>query len=237
MSRSRRKPSAVSLQLPNSPLTIKLDSSAPLTVQLAEPPKPTTHPRRLTQLFFLFVLVLFVTLAFASIFAAALVKIIYFYPPASTKQGFGPMTVAVAHPRHIAYGDENELLITIFNHSPAEADTTVAVVFSGTATARPLPSDATTIKLDKLPRGASVTHRLKFDLLAPAVGSDAVTIALAAREWGELPVAQMPIAPLRYANTAADMVLNRNNFFAIFAAIIALLWEAFRKRLLGQSDK
>jgi hypothetical protein len=241
MSRRKKRRSAISINLPATPLTIKLDSSAPLPVQLSPPQQPASFFGRIA---IKLLLLLMGSLAVVVVSAAVWLKYTYFFPPVPAgPQTCGNLTIAVTHPRHVAYGDENELLVTITNKGQDEADATVIVVFDGSARARPLPSDApnsTIIRLERLPREASVSHRLKFDLLAPASGAEYVGLAFGARDWGicqATPPIRMPIAPLPYANSFADAVLNRTNLFAVFAAIVLLFWDALRKRVIGRDEQ
>jgi len=238
MSRRGKKRSAISLNLPALPLTIKLDSGAAIPVQLLPPPQqPASFFRRIAMKLLLLIIG---SSAVVVVSVAIWLKYTYFFPPVFVKpQTYGNLAIAITRPRHVAFGDENELLLTITNKGQDEADAMVTVVFDGSARARPMPFDApnsTIIKLEKLPREASVSHRLKFDLLAPASGAEYVGLSFGARDWGMCPTTppiRMPIAPLSYANSFADAVLNRANLFAVFAAIVLLFWDAFRKRVIG----
>jgi hypothetical protein len=238
MSRRRTRRSAISLNLPASPLTIKLDTGAAIPVQLSAPPPPPASP--FWRIGIKLLLLLMGSLALTVVSAAMWLKYTYFFPAtASGPHTCGNLSISVTHPRHIAFGDENELLVTITNKGPDEIDATMTVVFEGPAWARPLPSDApnsTIIKLEKLPREASVSHRLKFDLLAPASGGEYAGLAFGSGDWGTCPAAtpiRIPVAPVRYANSFADAILNRTNLFAVFVAIVLLFWDAFRKRVIG----
>lgn len=241
MNRRGQRRSAISLNLPASPITIKLDPGAAIPVQLSPPPQqPASFFRRVA---IKLLLLIMGSLAVIVVSSAIWLKYTYFFPPVFVApQNYGNLAIAVTHPRHVAFGDENELLLTITNQGRDEADATVTVVFDGSARARPMPSDApnsTIVKLEKLPREASVTHRLKFDLLAPASGAEFVGLSFGARDWGMCPATppiRMPIVPISYANSFADAVLNRANLFAVFAAIVLLFWDAFRKRALGGGD-
>lgn len=154
------------------------------------------------------------------------------YPPPIDAH---PLLVALVLPAYVAFGDEADLEVTVTNGGTDPTTGAVTVSFSGGAAAHPLPAETTTVKLEGLAGGASLTQRLKFSLAqAPTFWSqEVVHLALhvaVGDQHMRLPVEpQIRLAPVPYLNTISSLLFGSS----LVATVSAFFWDIFKKRILG----
>lgn len=224
MPRTRQRRSAINFQLPSS-LNLNLSAASPLEVKLQpQPQSPSPFPILLRIVILLAILILIVGLAMFWN---------YVKPQVRGEQRYGSLTVTVSHPQVVAYGDENELEITVFNHGRQPVDETATLIFSDNPAIRFLQDEPTTIKLDKLPSGAGLTQKVKFGLLFPDTSTQPIIIGLAFGESGWCRVSSMTVTSFWYARTITGWLFNPNVPIAILSTLFAFLWEVFKQRATG----
>jgi hypothetical protein len=148
-------PTALSLA---SPLKIQFDSDSQLRITVVTPEKPPAPLNRWMRSLILGVFLI----ALLWFFLSARYLALRFPPPAEFNDA--SLSIALAHPAYLAYGDEAEMELTVANIGGQSFTGSVTVNFPGGVPVRPLASETTTIKIEKLSPNACVTSRLKFAL-------------------------------------------------------------------------
>lgn len=222
-----------------SPLKIQFDSGSQLQVTVVTPEKPAAPLNRSMR---------FLILGFSlSVFLVALLWLFLCMPylkPSFPQSAItdASLSIALTHPAYVAYGDEAEMEVTITNLGDRSFTGAVTVNFSGAVPVRPLASETTTIKVEKLGANASLTHRMKFALRQQTrlfSGEIIPTgLQIITDDCSFQPVAgpQIAVAPLPFLRTINSWLSNYVVITAV-AAVAALLWEVMRKRLLGWEAK
>jgi hypothetical protein len=222
----------VTLSLP-SPLKLQLDPNAHLQVTILTPeksPPPLTRSMR-----FLIAAVFLFGLLWSFLWLRYLTSSY----PQPTEFNAASLSIAMVHPAYVAYGDETEMELTVVNRGSQSFTGAVTVSFPGAVPVRPLPSETTTMKIEKLASGASATHRLKFALRQQArlFGGEVIPTALQIttdeRSFQPTPGPPIAIAPLPFLRTINSWLSNS----VVVAAVAALIWEVLRKRFLGWEAK
>lgn len=225
MPRTRQRRSAINLQLPSS-LNLNLSATSPLAVKLHQEPKsPSPFPVLLGVVIIFAILILLV--GFWMFWS-------YVRPQVRSEQRFGALTITVSHPQIIAYGDENELEITVFNHGRQAADGMATIVFSDNPSLRFLQDEPTIIKLEKLPSGAGLTQKMKFGLFFPDTSTQTINLAIGFDDSGWCRISSMSVSGLWYARTITGWLFNPNVPIAILSTLFAFLWEVFKQRATGR---
>ena len=216
-----------------SPLTLQFDPDAQLQVTVVTPEKPNAHLR--PSLLWLIASVIVLTLLW---FLLSLRYLALSYPQ-SIEFNAASLSIAMVHPAYVAYGDDAEMELTVTNRASQSFTGAVTVSFPGAVPVRPLASETTTVKIEKLAPGASATHRLKLALRQQArlfsgeVIPTALQIATDERSFQPTPGPQIAIAPLPFLRTINSWLSNS----VVVAAVAALIWEVLRKRFLGWEAK
>ncbi len=214
-------------------LKLQIDPNAILQVKVVEPARPSANPNIPLRILLIISFLVFIILIG--------LWTIYIRPIDDSKRiDIGSLSVTLKHPIYVARGDDNELDVTVANRGNEPISGTVAVVFNGTAGARPLPAETTGVELDQLAGGASLTKRMKFDISQNASRFDNVRLALqisaANQQMQPRELSQIAIAPIPYLRT----VTAAAKFFslsAIVASVVTLVLNEIRKRLFGGESK
>ncbi len=225
-------PNPITLSLP-SPLKLQFDPNAQLQITVVTPDKPDTPLKR--SLLLVIAIVIILTLLW---FLLSLRYLALSYPQ-STEFNAASLSIAMVHPAYVAYGDDAEMELTVTNRGSQNFTGAVTVSFPGAVPVRPLASETTTMKIEKLASGASATHRLKFALRQQArlfsgeVIPTALQITTDERSFQPTPGPQIAIAPLPFLRTINSWLSNS----VVVAAVAALIWEVLRKRFFGWEAK
>jgi hypothetical protein len=216
-----------------SPLKIQFDSDSQLRITVVTPEKPPAPINRWMRSLIIGVFLIALLWFFLSMRYLAL----RFPPPAEFNDA--SLSIALAHPAYVAYGDEAEMELTVANVGGQSFTGSVTVNFPGGVPVRPLASETTTIKVEKLSPNACVTSRLKFALrqqtrlFSGEVIPTRLLIATDDRSFQPVAGPPIAVAPLPFLRTINSWLGNS----VVAAAIAALLWEIMRKRLLGWEAK
>jgi hypothetical protein len=216
-----------------SPLKIQFDAGSQLQITVVTPEKPPAPLNRLMRSLITGVFLL-ATLWFYISFLYLPLK---FPPPADANDA--SLSIAMAHPAYVAYGDEAEMDLTVTNIGGQSFSGSVTINFPGRVPVRPLVSETTTIKIEKLSPNACVTSRLKFALrqqtrwLSGEMIPTRLLIATDDRSFQPVAGPQIAVAPLPFLRTINSWLGNS----AILGAVAALLWEVVRKRFFGWEAK
>lgn len=72
------------------------------------------------------------------------------------------LDVAVTYPNYVTFGEETELLLNVTNRGDEKFSGEITLLFEGAVPTFPLPGEACTAKLEKLPPAARSSHCVKF---------------------------------------------------------------------------
>jgi hypothetical protein len=216
-----------------SPLKIQFDSDSQLRITVVTPEKPPAPLNRWMRSLILGVFLI----ALLWFFLSARYLALRFPPPAEFNDA--SLSIALAHPAYVAYGDEAEMELTVANIGGQSFTGSVTVNFPGGVPVRPLASETTTIKIEKLSPNACVTSRLKFALrqqtrlFSGEVIPTRLLIATDDRSFQPVAGPPIAVAPLPFLRTINSWLGNS----VVIAAVVALLWEVMKKRLFGWEAK
>jgi len=216
-----------------SPLKIQFDSDSQLRITVVTPEKPPAPLNRWMRSLILGVFLIALLWFFLSTRYLAL----RFPPPAEFNDA--SLSIALAHPAYVAYGDEAEMELTVANIGGQSFTGSVTVNFPGGIPVRPLASETTTIKIEKLSPNACVTSRLKFALrqqtrlFSGEVIPTRLLIATDDRSFQPVAGPPIAVAPLPFLRTINSWLGNS----VVAAALAALRREVMRKRLVGWEVK
>jgi hypothetical protein len=225
-------PNSTTLSLA-SPLKIQFDSDSQLRITVVMPEKPPAPLNRWMRSLIIGVFLIALLWIFLSMRYLAL----RFPQPAEFNDA--SLSIALAHPAYVAYGDEAEMELTVTNIGGQSFTGSVTVNFPGGVPVRPLASETATIKIEKLSPNACVTSRMKFALrqqtrfFSGEVIPTRLLIATDDRSFQPVAGPPIAVAPLPFLRTINSWLGNS----VVAAAIAALLWEVMRKRLLGWEAK
>jgi hypothetical protein len=216
-----------------SPLKIQFDADSQLRITVVTPEKPPAPLNRLMRSLIIGVFLI------ALLWLFLWMRYLALSYPQSAEFKDASLSIALAHPAYIAYGDETEMELTVTNIGGQSFTGSVTVNFPGGVPVRPLASETTSIKIEKLSPNACVTSRLKFALrqqtrmFSGEVIPTRLLIATDDRSFNPVAGPQIAVAPLPFLRTINSLLSNS----VVVAAIVALLWEVMRKRLLGWEVK
>jgi hypothetical protein len=229
MSRKKKQPSAVpspssyTLSLP-SPLSVSFDPNTSIKVAVATPEKaPVRMGLRLAILLAAFAVSVVI---WSLLFYRHVVDRAYSRQPISLTGT--PLSVAMAYPARVAFGDEAELDLIVANLGNDSFTGNFVVSLEG---AHLLPNETGAVKVESLSSKESKTYRLKFALLPKASlwSGGAVRTSLQAysgnQQLSAVTGAEIPIARLPYARSLILWLRSS----ALTLAVAALLWEVARK--------
>jgi hypothetical protein len=237
MSKKKKQPSAApsptlhTLSLP-SPLSVSFDPNTSIKVAVAPPEKALV--RMGLQLAILLAAFAVLVVIWSLLFYRYVVERAYSPQPISLSGT--PLSVAMAYPARVAFGDEAELDLIVANLGNDSFTGNVVVSFEG---AHLLPNETGAVKVESLSSKESKTYRLKFALLPKASwwSGGAVRTSLQAysgnRQLSSVNGADIPIARLPYARTLILWLRNS----VLTGAVALLLWEVVRKRFFGWEAK
>jgi len=238
--RGAPRPSAAPAQTANpitlsftSPLKLQFDSDSQLQVTVVTPEKPPAPLNRsmrfliigvfLIALLWLFLWMRYLTLSF----------------PQSAEFNDASLSIALAHPAYVAYGDEAEMELTVTNRGGQSFTGSVTVNFPSGVPVRPLASETTTIKIEKLAANASVTSRLKFALrqqtrfFSGEVIPTRLLFATDDPSFQPIPGPQIAVAPLPFLRTINSRLSNSVVVAAVADIISTITSGVGRARMNG----
>jgi hypothetical protein len=217
----------------NSPLKIQFDAGSQLQITVVTPEKPPAPLNRWMRSLIIVVFLGALLWSFISFLYLPLK-----FPP-STESNDASLSIALAHPAYVAYGDEVEMDLSVTNIGAQSFTGGVTINFPGGVPVRPLAPETTTIKIEKLSPNACVTSRLKFALrqqtrlFSSEMIATRLLIANDDRSFPPVAGPQIAIAPLPFLRTINSWLGNS----VVLTAIAALLWEVMIKRFFGWEAK
>jgi hypothetical protein len=230
-------PSVVVLRFePGTVLTAQLvEPPAPLRVELLEAPKPPSPLRRWSRLLMGGLLILGLVYFILALWFVAPRT----YVPPTSLSGLPDLTIALAYPTYLAFGDASTIDVTIVNRGTAAITGTVVLAFAGAVPVQTAPSKSTAFALNGLQGGASQTEQINVWLSRSAwLRIEAMSFRVlieANSQQGALPGSQVIYTgPIPYLGTPLAWLPTGS---VLLAGLLAFLWEQIKPRLAGRRER